>query len=482
MINPLRTSRFFNGLRFLSDICLIPVIIVLAYVFKFKIGWILQNIFYIQKGVIYSHAQIEPYLQVSGLIILLWVLTFYSLGLYQNKRGLMVSVDEFIDIVKGVTIVTFEAMALTFLFRTFPESRYVLMYVWILGITILTTSRLIIYKIEMSMLMKGVGGKNAIIIGGQQLGQDLAESMIQIPNLRYRYCGTLDEVKPEKIHFHLRGKMNYLGRPDQYKKIIREQNINAIFITNKNIVQLDKLVDYTDKQNVEVYVVSEDSPYLKSLAVLRDINGLPFILFNSKAMPRVALLLKRVFDIFFSALALMMLLPVLIPIALWVKVVSPHGPLFYVQERVTLNNRKFGMIKFRTMVPDAETLSGPTMVDERGDSRYIKGGGLLRKYSLDELPQLFNVLKGDMSIVGPRPERPFFIEQFEKEIPHFNQRHYMKGGITGWAQINGRSVLTRRPDHKFLYDMYYIKNFSLLFDIKIILKTIQVVFLSEEAY
>ncbi|NBV42192.1 sugar transferase, partial [bacterium] len=138
--------------------------------------------------------------------------------------------------------------------------------------------------------------------------------------------------------------------------------------------------------------------------------------------------------------------------------------------------------KFRTMVPDAEAKTGPVMVKEKNETRYIKGGQFLRRTSIDELPQLFNVLRGEMSLVGPRPERPFFVDQFTSEIPHFPLRHLVRGGITGWAQINGRSALTNRPEHKIKYDLYYIKNWSLTMDLMILLKTIRIVFAREEAY
>jgi len=134
------------------------------------------------------------------------------------------------------------------------------------------------------------------------------------------------------------------------------------------------------------------------------------------------------------------------------------------------------------MIPDAEQGTGPVMVDESGDARYIKGGQFLRQFSLDELPQLWNVLMGEMSIVGPRPERPYFVKQFSTKVPYFNERHVVPVGITGWAQINGRSILTRRPEHKIKYDIYYINHWSFLFDIKICLKTFFVVFSREESY
>ena len=177
-----------------------------------------------------------------------------------------------------------------------------------------------------------------------------------------------------------------------------------------------------------------------------------------------------------------MLLPVFIWIAILIKVSSPSGPVFYTQERVTRNNRVFKMIKFRTMVPNAEATTGPVMVDTKQETRYISCGQFLRKWSLDELPQLMNVLIGDMSIVGPRPERPHFVKTFSQENPYYNLRHAVKSGITGWAQINGRSVLTSRPHQKIKYDVYYCKNWSWVFDLKILCATISVVLRGEEAY
>ena len=183
-------------------------------------------------------------------------------------------------------------------------------------------------------------------------------------------------------------------------------------------------------------------------------------------------------------IALMVLIlfsPVFFAIALLIKLVSPNGPILYRQERVGQHGKIFSMLKFRTMVPDAESQTGPVMV-KKEDTRYIPLGQFLRKTSMDELPQLINVLRGEMSVVGPRPERPFFVDAFAKDLPHFHLRHEMKGGMTGWAQINGRSVLTNRPEHKIRYDLYYIKNWSFILDIKIIIRTVSIVFQREEAY
>ena len=175
-----------------------------------------------------------------------------------------------------------------------------------------------------------------------------------------------------------------------------------------------------------------------------------------------------------------MLSPLLLSISIYIRILD-GGPSIIKQNRVGLHGKQFQMYKFRTMVMNAEEKTGPIWVNEK-DSRYIYGGKWLRRTSLDELPQLINILKNEMAIIGPRPERPFFVEKISKTVPHFQQRHKIKGGITGWAQIHGRAFLTNKPQEKCRYDLYYIANRSILLDIKILLKTVIVVIKGEQAY
>jgi exopolysaccharide biosynthesis polyprenyl glycosylphosphotransferase len=190
-------------------------------------------------------------------------------------------------------------------------------------------------------------------------------------------------------------------------------------------------------------------------------------------------MVKRTFDIITSLFALIIFSPVLLIVALMVKCTS-IGPVFYGQERVSRDNKKFIMLKFRTMKADAESKSGPVWAKEN-DPRRTLVGAFLRKTSLDELPQIFNVLKGELSIVGPRPERPHFVEKFRNEIPRYMERHKVKGGLTGWAQANGLRGDTSLEE-RIKYDLYYIKNWTLWFDIKIIIKTALEIFHHTTAY
>jgi exopolysaccharide biosynthesis polyprenyl glycosylphosphotransferase len=188
---------------------------------------------------------------------------------------------------------------------------------------------------------------------------------------------------------------------------------------------------------------------------------------------------KRAFDLVVSGIVLILFSPLMALIAMLVKFGS-KGPLFYSQERIGLDGRSFNIHKFRTMRPDAESQSGPVWA-KKGDDRTTAVGRFLRKFSLDELPQLFNVLRGDMSVVGPRPERPHFVGQFRQSVPHYLERHRVRSGITGWAQVNGLRGDTS-IDQRTRYDVYYVENWSLGFDLKILIMTVKEVLFGVHAY
>ncbi|MGE4169654.1 MAG: sugar transferase [Candidatus Margulisiibacteriota bacterium] len=478
-----RFSSLFSGLYFVTDCILIPFIVVVAYGLKFKVGWVFQHIFSLPFGRIYDHAQVEPYLNASGLIIVLWVIAFYFAGVYRPSTGVMTDVDKVTGVVKGVSLAALEMMAVSFLYHAFPGSRFVIFYAWGFGILLLSISHLIIHHIEVGLLKRGIGSKPTLIIGADTLGQDIAEKMILLPTYGFHYVGTLDEAPPAQTHFHLRDKLKYLGTKETLPELVKRQAIKTIFVTSENSNQpfLSDLLSFCQHRGIDLRILSNLDAYPFSTLTVNHFDGMPFISHEHHHTPWFEGVLKRGLDLCVSAFLLVFFFPIFCVIGLMIKL-SSEGPVFYTQERVTQNDRVFKMIKFRTMVQNAEAKTGPTMVNTAGDDRYVPFGPFLRKTSLDELPQLINVFKGDMSLVGPRPERPFFVQEFEKQLPHFKHRHVVKAGITGWAQINGRSTLTHQPEHKLKYDLYYIQNASFIFDLKILLKTVLVVFRGEEAY
>lgn len=474
--------RSFITFRILVDIILIPLIIILAYSLKFKLGWFFQHIVHLNLGQIYSHAQIEPYLSSLYLVIIIWVVTLAASGAYKSSRSILAGTNEWVCVVKGVSIASLEMMAITFLFQSFPGSRFVLLYAWILGVVILGAAHALIYHIELHFKRKGIGSKKTLVIGANSIGQDIAEKMVLFPNMGYSYQGSVCDGVPEKMHYHLKSHFRRLGKIEDYDEIIQRHHIDAIFITEPPVdhTLLTDMVLFAQQHRIELRHLS-DSSSLSAGSYYNDFDGLPFLTLTAPIPVSMGRIGKRVFDVVVASMIFLLGLPLWLIISV-VIVYDSKGPVFYFQERIGRHGVRFNIIKFRSMTPNAEGRTGPVWAAEDCDPRITRVGKFLRRTSLDEIPQLINVIRGDMSLVGPRPERPFFVEKIEETVPHFNLRHSVRGGVTGWAQINGRSTLTRQPDHKLKYDLYYIKNWSFLFDIKIIIATIAVVLKQEEAY
>ncbi len=243
--------------------------------------------------------------------------------------------------------------------------------------------------------------------------------------------------------------------------------------------KLIELLRNTEGKNIEFMMVPDMLELMTSRIRIQEIEGIPFIKLKDIPMTTWNRVLKRGFDAVISTIAIIVTIPLMALIAFIIKLTSP-GPVFYIQERVGLDGVSFFLFKFRSMRVDAEKSTGPVR-NTKENSRATTIGKILRRTSLDELPQLFNVFLGQMSIVGPRPERPFFVEQFKSEIPKYLERHRVKTGMTGWAQVNG--LRGDAPiDERTKYDIYYVENWSLVFDIKIILKTIRAVIFAKDAY
>jgi exopolysaccharide biosynthesis polyprenyl glycosylphosphotransferase len=233
-------------------------------------------------------------------------------------------------------------------------------------------------------------------------------------------------------------------------------------------------------ENVELLYVPDFLETITSSIRVQEVDGIPFLRIKGMPMNLWNRILKRMFDFIFASTVLFIASPLLIAIALIVKFTS-RGPVFYRQERLSMTGRKFQMIKYRSMVYDAEKHTGAVFV-KKGDDRYTQIGKYLRKYSLDELPQFINVLRGEMSIVGPRPERDHFIQVLKDKIPKYLERHRVKCGITGWAQVNGLRGSDTSLEKRIEFDIYYIEHWSIVFDLKIIIKTIKEMFFSKAAF
>lgn len=370
-------------------------------------------------------------------------------------------------------------MGLVFILKgDFPYSRLVFFLIWLFSIIIITIGRYFLLKIEKNLYNNNKGVSNVAILGTNLMANKIYENFSRDKFTGYNITGyfsygenTTGEMK-DKIHHG-----DYTVIPDMLQKL----NLDKIFISIPSTEHdiLYNLFKICEGKNIEFMYAPDFIDIMTSRLRIEEIDGIPFMKLKSLPMNVWNRFTKRTFDIVVSFLALFFLSPIMILLSILVKITS-KGPLFYNQERVGLDGQKFIMLKFRSMKIDAEK-QGPQMTT-RGDDRYTPIGKMLRKYSLDELPQFYNVLIGNMSIVGPRPEREFFINSMKHSIRRYLERHRVKGGMTGWAQVSGLRGTDSSMQTRIDYDIYYIENWSIAFDIKIIFKTIKEVLFSKEAF
>ncbi len=479
-MNPKLQARFII-IRIIIDILLLPFVITLAYFLKFKIGLLFFNFFNIQILTIYQEAQIEPYLKSSGYVILIWITSFYYSGVYKFYKSILAEVDEILAIIKGTMIALVLIMALSYVVPIIPDSRFVLFYMGIIGIILFSIIHYFIYHLQLYFYKKN--RRKVVIVGNTHYLQDVIESIVTNPNLGLVYIGSYYTNSSQSIHYTIKDQFKRLGDINALMNQIAAANIDVIFISDKMNDQIkERLIHACNQYSIEFNIIAEKYHNDSNAISGNEFAGISYVSFQQIKKWGFKRHIKHILDKVIAFIALIVLIPLFLMISIWIKWVSVNGPIVYQQKRVGQAGKVFSFYKFRTMKVNAEKETGPVFVNHLNENRYIKGGYFLRKYSLDELPQFFNVLKGDMSLVGPRPERPVFVNQYTQEISGYNIRHNVKGGLTGWAQINGRSELTRNILHKTKYDLHYIKNWNLILDIKIILKTIISVVKGENAY
>jgi Undecaprenyl-phosphate glucose phosphotransferase len=277
------------------------------------------------------------------------------------------------------------------------------------------------------------------------------------------------------------GGLPILGALEQIREVVERENILEVYVVLPSEKQNEqsRLLDSLSDSSVDLRVVPHLVERMRLNAGIEELDGTPIILLSQSPLLGWNRIVKRLMDIICGLAALAVFGPAMIVIALLVKFTS-RGPVFYMQERMGLDGVKFEMYKFRSMRMGAEDESGAVWASPEDDRRTTLGS-FMRKTSLDEFPQLFNVLKGDMSLVGPRPERPVFVEDFRKSVPGYMLRHKMKSGMTGWAQVNGWRGDTS-IDRRIECDLYYIENWSLAMDLKILWLTVWKGFVSQNAY
>jgi len=419
--------------------------------------------------------QIEGYTFFALSTIPVWILIFQLNKLYKLNRNVFIF-DEFFQILKAVSISIIVSMGVMFFFRGFSYSRIVIIMIWIFSTFLITFFRYFTLKLEKTFYNNKIGLKNVAIVGDDGKAFKILQQYKRNVYVGFNIVGYFArEENPEMSKSGM-----YLGSFDKIPEGINKYDIQKLIISlsKKETDDVYTLMNLCEGINVEFMLYPNYMEIITSKLRVENIDGIPFIKLKSLPMNTWNKLIKRIFDIIFSIFMLIILSPILISIALIVKITS-KGPIFYSQERIGLDHKKFNIIKFRSMITDAE--KGVPLTVKKEEDRYTKIGKILRKYSLDELPQFFNVIKGDMSVVGPRPEREFFINKMKDNVTNYLERHRVKSGMTGWAQVNGYRGPETSMQTRIDYDIFYIENWSLAFDIKIIVKTLKETFFSKTA-
>ncbi|MFN8464221.1 MAG: undecaprenyl-phosphate glucose phosphotransferase [Caldilineaceae bacterium] len=400
-----------------------------------------------------------------GLVL---VTIYFSQRMYQRRRP-VTHLDEFFRIVVYNLLATLFTVALLTLFlREFQYHRAFILIGAGLTIVFDTIARVLHAQLQWQAQSKGVGDDRVLLIGAGEIGQMLLHKILLQPKLGYQIVGVIDAGKQSRSA--MPAGVPVLGALADVPWIIDRYGVDEVIIglPESSNQELVNIISLCEREKVGIRVFPDVFQFMASEVTIGDLGGLPLLTIRDVALQGWKLTVKRIMDIILSAVGLVFLSPFMLLAALLIKLDSP-GPVFYTQERMGLDAIPFKIIKFRTMRIDAEE-EGPgwTVPD---DPRKTKLGVFLRRFNIDELPQLINVLVGDMSLVGPRPERPVYVEQFRQIIPRYMDRHREKAGLTGWAQVNGLRGDTSIGE-RTKYDLWYIENWSIGLDLKIIIRTI----------
>jgi exopolysaccharide biosynthesis polyprenyl glycosylphosphotransferase len=427
---------------------------------------------------------IGVFAEYAGMLVIqvlsvLGVAFFY--GLYREQRARS-WVDEVAPIAGTVSIGTLIAIAFTSLAfkNTLLEldySRGMVIYAWVLTIVLVGLGHILHREVRAFLRGHGWSQQRVLVIGSGDVGQMIVQKLLFSPELGYCVVGVVNGNASGRLQ-----GVPVLGVVDQLPELIARHQVDEVVVgepdaTHQELLRIISLCEQGGRVNIKIF--PDLFQIMASEMSIGDLNGLPLLTLRDVAMRGWKLGFKRAMDFVGSAVGLIVLSPFLLFVALLIKLDSP-GSVFYAQERMGLDGKPFWCLKFRSMVEDAEKEGYPGWTTS-DDLRRTKLGALLRRTDLDELPQLINVLFGEMSLVGPRPERPFYVEQFRRSIPRYMERLREKAGITGWAQINGLRGDTSIPE-RIKYDLWYIENWSLLLDIKILLRTIFKIGSKQNAY
>ena len=428
-----------------------------------------------------DYEDIAPFSEYGGMMVLhtlTIIVVFFFYRLYHRQRATS-HIDEFYTLFGAASVGTVVSIAfISLIFKNEMDyPRLMMVYVWLLTLALVWIGRIVHGQGQMVLQSKGFNQARILIVGTGEVGRIILQKIRQSPGLGYSVVGFVEDYDPPA---NVLGA-EVLGQTSDLSRLIAEHGIHEVIVAMPEALHKDilSIIANCEREQVVIRVFPDVFQIMASEVTIGELSGLPLLTLRDTGLRGWRLALKRATDIVGSAAALIVLSPIMMLVAIIVKLDS-SGPVFYAQERMGLDAQPFNMLKFRSMRIDAEVETGPVFATQ-DDPRRTRIGAVLRRLSLDELPQFINVLIGDMSLVGPRPERPMFVDQFKRSIPRYMDRHKEKAGLTGWAQVNGlrgdTSVIERTK-----YDLWYCENWSLLLDFKILLRTATKLFRDRSAY
>jgi Undecaprenyl-phosphate glucose phosphotransferase len=458
-------SRLLEQGMLVGDLVLVAACWVAAYGLRFYVVGPLQH----------DVPPLSDYLLMLLPILVVWGMSFRAFGLYRPRR-IGSHLSEAADVAKASTMGVLVLVAvMTFFFRGYDYSRLAIVYFWLLSIAVIWFSRAAFREGLRFARRRGYNLRYAVVVGDGELPAMVVQRLQGRPDVGIQVLGVISDDKDGPAG------ARRLGGYADLRAVLDANTVDHVILAlaHEDYGRLGGLLDAVGDEPVTIHVVPDLLRFASLRGGIEQFEGMPFIHLRESPLYGWNRLAKRVFDAAFSAAVLAVLWPVLLLIGAAVKA-SSSGPVLFRQERMGLDGRRFAMLKFRTMLPDAEASSGPVWA-RPADTRRTRLGGFLRRFSLDELPQFINVLRGDMSVVGPRPERPVFVERFRQTVPGYMLRHKVKSGITGWAQVNGLRGNTSL-EKRIQYDIDYIERWSLWLDLKIIGLTVVRVIFDRNAY
>lgn len=456
-----RVRTLFSISQMIMDFLMIAAAFILAYQLRVSIDW---------PEPLVNQLPLIEYLpmflaQAFGIIAVLLLNRQYYMPRAVSR------IDQILYVFISVSVGVLLAIALTTILirnnRAITDyPRTMLIYNWLLAIALLIASRIIINWVRKRLQDRGIGKDRVLLVGTGDTARMILQRIVWSPDLGYDLVGVINGNGDETDILGVQ----ILGRPEDLPELIASHHIDEVIVAipEKGHRETMNVVSWCERGRVTIKVFPDLFQYITTTAGIDDLGGLPLLSVRDYALRGYLLTLKRAIDFLGSAVGLVVLSPFMLLTALAIKLESP-GPVFFVQPRMGLDGREFMMIKFRSMRTDAEK-DGPGWT-VKNDPRQTRLGSLLRRLEVDELPNLINVLLGEMSLVGPRPEQAFYVEQFRQSVPRYMDRHREKGGMTGWAQVNGlRGDSSINERTKF--DLWYSENWSILLDTKILLRTL----------